>query len=339
MKKLAFLLLFCTISVHAQQGINYKAQINDASGSILANQNVTLEFTVLEGVAQTNVYQETHSTTTDANGLVILSIGTGTTTDTFSDINWNNFNHSLQVRADTGAGFVNLGTSQFNAVPYALAVANSGLEAVEEGASYGWRLIGLPDENYGPIGDLALDFSRNNALSGTIGATGNLSAAIGYKSTASGINSVSAGPESTASGNSSFTAGNNTVASGNNSTAFGRQTTASGIFATAMGEGTKAESVQSTAIGKYNIGGGDPQNINGTDPLFEVGNGTSDTNRSNALTILKNGTITAPEFDIAEITDNKALITKEYADSNFSGSGLEQLDEGNGDGWRQIVSI
>jgi hypothetical protein len=45
---------------------------------------------------------------------------------------------------------------------------------------------------------------------------------------------------------------------------------------------------------------------------------------SNALTVLKNGTITAPSFDISEIIDDKALITKEYFEANTSeASGLE----------------
>ena len=73
-----------------------------------------------------------------------------------------------------------------------------------------------------------------------------------------------------------------------------------------------------------------------TDPIFEIGNGTTPGSLSNALTVLKNGTVMAPSFDLAEITDDKALITKEYADTNLVGSGLEQLDEGNGNGWRLI---
>ncbi len=109
---------------------------------------------------------------------------------------------------------------------------------------------------------------------------------------------------------------------------------ATGYEAVAMGLGTKADSYASTALGYYNIGGGDPLNWAGTDPLFEIGNGFTPSYLSNALTVLKNGTITAPSFDLAEITDNKALITKEYADANITG--LEKITQGANTGWRLI---
>ena len=48
--------------------------------------------------------------------------------------------------------------------------------------------------------------------------------------------------------------------------------------------------------------------------LSERGNGTL-SSTSDALLILKNGTITAPSLDISEITNDKALITKEYLDN------------------------
>ena len=111
---------------------------------------------------------------------------------------------------------------------------------------------------------------------------------------------------------------------------------ASGDYATAIGREIKAEAYNSLAIGQFNIGGGNPNSWMNTDPLLEIGNGTNSSNLSNALTVLKNGTITAPSFDISEITDDKALITKEYADANLISSGLEAFDEGNGLGWRLI---
>src|SRR5690606_2190356 len=92
----------------------------------------------------------------------------------------------------------------------------------------------------------------------------------------------------------------------------------------------------SMALGQRNVGGGNPTAWVQTDPLLEVGNGIGGT-PSNALTILKNGTVTAPSFDMAEITDPKALITKEYLENTaVVATGLEAIDEGNGIGWRLI---
>ena len=74
----AILSLFSFLSFSQNTGINYKALIKDNGGNVVANQNITIQFQVLEGVGMVNVYQETHSPMTDANGIVILNIGEGT---------------------------------------------------------------------------------------------------------------------------------------------------------------------------------------------------------------------------------------------------------------------
>ena len=53
----------------AQNTINYKAIIKDAGGNILANQALTMQFTILEN--STTVYSELQHPTTDANGNVM----------------------------------------------------------------------------------------------------------------------------------------------------------------------------------------------------------------------------------------------------------------------------
>ncbi|NQY07846.1 MAG: hypothetical protein HRT68_17015, partial [Flavobacteriaceae bacterium] len=108
--------------------------------------------------------------------------------------------------------------------------------------------------------------------------------------------------------------GNFTTASGLNATAMGYFSNASGDSSTAMGQSTTAGSLLSLAIGRYNNGGGDPSNWIDTDPLFEIGNGIDTANRSNAFTVLKNGTVLAPTMNLAEITDSKTLTNKEYVD-------------------------
>lgn len=433
--------LLITIVGYSQNAINYKALIKDNLGNVVANTTIGVQFSILQGVAQTNVYQETHSPTTDINGIIIVNIGEGTTSDDFLAIDWASDDHFLNVQIDIGSGFVDLGITQFMAVPYAInaQTANnvSGLEAIDEGSGIGWRLIGKNMDHYGNIGQNALDLSISNSNSTTLGATGVSSVAVGFNATASGADAIALGLFTTSSGNSSFSTGVNTIASGLISTAMGIGTNASGQYATALGGGTTASGYSSTALGRnstalgddsmaicfsttaegfasvamnsnthalgdnstamglltdavgdvsiatgfqsfaegnysmalgyrvythaygstaigsYNIGGGLPDSWGDTDPLFEIGNGADNFNRSNALTVLKNGTITAPSFDLYEIIDNKALITKEYADANyvdttFSGdyndltnlptivnpTGLEALDEGNGIGWR-----
>ena len=113
-------LLFIVTTAIAQQGINYKAIINDANGNVLANAPVTIRFTILEN-ATTAVYQESHNTTTDANGIIIVNIGEGTTiSGDFNAIDWGSNPHFLRTEIDKGEGLTDMGTTEFKTVPYAL---------------------------------------------------------------------------------------------------------------------------------------------------------------------------------------------------------------------------
>ncbi|HDH99206.1 MAG TPA: hypothetical protein ENF68_00790, partial [bacterium] len=117
-------------------------------------------------------------------------------------------------------------------------------------------------------------------------ASGGYSTAMGLASKASGFFSTAMGQGTTASGYISTAMGKGTTASGAISTAMGEGTTASGVGSTAMGEFTRAQAFVSVAIGRYNVGGGTPDSWVATDPLFEIGIGTSGA-RANALTVLK----------------------------------------------------
>ncbi len=99
------------------------------------------------------------------------------------------------------------------------------------------------------------------------------------------------GDNSSAIGARSLAGGNNTQSHGEASIAVGKDNLAWGDHSAAFGLGSKAHSYLTTAIGRYNVGNG---LINQTiwvetDPLFEIGNGADDANRSNALTVQKNG--------------------------------------------------
>lgn len=392
MKNRLLILITLLISVAsiAQNGINYKAVIKDANGEIISNQAITVQFQILED-GTTNVYQETHNPTTGATGIVVLNIGEGTVdSGNFSTIDWGAAAHSLNVQVDTGSGLVDLGTTLFNTVPYAKVAENvSGLEKITENGNTGWRLVGKNPDNFGDIGDDAIDLSIGTPLNlgGATGinsfAFGNRTTASGIRATAFGLNTTASGTNATAFGISTTASGSqatafgvstealesgatafgfNTRASGTNDTAFGFNTTASGGNATAFGDSTTAsgdnsfaivegsiasgrnsfasgyftaaESYNAIALGSFNIGGGNPDDWIETDPLIEIGNAEFGP-RSNALTILKNGTITAPSFDIAEITDDKALITKEYFEA-VDTKGLEQITEGGNTGFRLV---
>ena len=91
--------------------------------------------------------------------------------------------------------------------------------------------------------------------------------------------------------------GYGTTASGSISTAFGGATTASGAYAVSFGYNTLAQAKLSFVIGQFNLGGGSTTDWVATDPLFEIGNGTSSSALSDAFVVYKNGNSTSNGTD------------------------------------------
>lgn len=134
MKTLILSFLCCCFAVllraQAPQGIPYQSALRNNSGAILANQVVSIRFSIRDSsLTGTIVYQETHGTTTNAQGMVSLTIGQGTaSTGVFSSINWGQHAKFLQVEMDPAGGtsYVDLGTQQMMSVPYALYAGSAG---------------------------------------------------------------------------------------------------------------------------------------------------------------------------------------------------------------------
>ena len=132
--KLTLILFLVSTLVIAQQGINYKALIKDDLGNVVAEQEIDVKFSILEGTNSNVVYIEDHANVmTNANGIVILNIGLGTSTDVFADINWGNDLHSLKIEIDLNddGTFEFVNTTQFMAVPYAMHAKNLDAEALK----------------------------------------------------------------------------------------------------------------------------------------------------------------------------------------------------------------
>ncbi|MCB0747481.1 MAG: tail fiber domain-containing protein [Ignavibacteriae bacterium] len=115
-------------------------------------------------------------------------------------------------------------------------------------------------------------------------ASGYFSNADGQYSTAMGFNT-----DALALGSSAF--GYSTDAEANYSVAMGYFAEAQAIYSIALGNTVQAQSYSSMAVGRYNLGGGNATSWVDSDPLFEIGNGTSQSTRSNAVTVLKNGNV------------------------------------------------
>jgi len=171
----------------------------------------------------------------------------------------------------------------------------------------------------------------STALGRVTTASGDYSTTTGSGTTALGNISTAMGHTTSASGYASTAIGDNTTASGDNSTAVGYVTTASGDFSTAMGSMTTAPSGFEIAMGRFNTNynyawnsGWDPN-----DRLLVVGNGTSNTARSDALIIYKNGNITVKNgkslLRFTDAVQRKQLSTTVTVNSTINAGATAQI--------------
>ena len=114
----------------APNGFNYQASVRDANGDLVTEQSASFKFHIIQGTqTAAPTYTETHATNTDDLGQVSVVIGQGNATSgTFSSIDWSLGSYFLKIEVElsAGSGYVDLGTTQFMSVPYALYAQNAG---------------------------------------------------------------------------------------------------------------------------------------------------------------------------------------------------------------------
>lgn len=125
----AGVLIYISSFAQAPNKMSYQCVIRNNSGTLITNTGVSVRISILQGsVSGTAVYTETHSITTNANGLASLQIGGGTpVSGTFSAINWSAGPYFIKTETDPAGGtsYTIEGTSELLSVPYALYAANS----------------------------------------------------------------------------------------------------------------------------------------------------------------------------------------------------------------------
>ena len=121
-----FTLLIMEATAQAPQKMNYQAIVRDALGNSLpGGTNVTVRFQIHDGTPSgAVVFQETNTAVTNQFGLITQIIGG---TGNLAAVNWGGSAKYLQVQIDAngGSNFTDMGTSQLISVPYALYAANS----------------------------------------------------------------------------------------------------------------------------------------------------------------------------------------------------------------------
>lgn len=195
--------------------------------------------------------------------------------------------------------------------------SSSGLELLTENGVSFWALKGQDPANYGNRGEKAIDFSLSSSPSESKGATGIASVAFGT---------------SDSSGLLSFAANGDNNAAGDYSTSFNIDNESGGDASFAAGEGNSSPSYAEMAVG-MNGTNYTPESksvFSPKDRMFNVGNGSSNTNKSDAFSVFKNG---ASVFHPTQ----KSLITNPLAGTfilDSEDSNMLKFYDGNN--WRVL---
>jgi hypothetical protein len=153
-----FLFLAVSIKLSAQspEKVSYQAIIRAQDNSLLLNSNVSLKIIIHQGAANgTAIYQESHSVTSNNNGLVSLEIGTGqNVTGNFSTTPWQNGSYFIETQVDLAGGtnYNIIGITQLLSVPYALHSKTAD------------RLVGSTTTNTAKAAIIPFTTSRNIAV-------------------------------------------------------------------------------------------------------------------------------------------------------------------------------
>ncbi len=134
--KLSFIvtiLFFVELSLCAQapEKMNYQAVVRNAAGELIVNKQIGVQVLITKdgGFFPKTVYSETHTASTNSNGLITLIVGSGTVvTGDFATIDWGSGSYTLNTNYDLSGGtnYGLLGASKLLSVPYALYAKSAG---------------------------------------------------------------------------------------------------------------------------------------------------------------------------------------------------------------------
>jgi hypothetical protein len=135
----------------APEKMSYQSVLRGTNNALVTNQNVRVKISLLQGnITGSAAYVEEHNTSTNANGLVSLSIGGGTLiSGSFSGIDWANGPYFVKMEADPtgGTNYTISGTTQLLSVPYALHAKTA--ESVVGGSTGGGGFTHYVGEQFG----------------------------------------------------------------------------------------------------------------------------------------------------------------------------------------------
>ena len=170
----AGILLTASVFAQAPQKMSYQAVIRNSSNVLVTSTPVGMKISILQGSSTgTAVYVETQTSSTNANGLVSLKIGSGTpVTGTFAGINWATGPYFIKTETDPTGGTVYTisGTNELMSVPYALFSTPGAVGATGATGAQGIQGLQGLTGNTGSVG--AQGAQGLTGANGSVGATG-----------------------------------------------------------------------------------------------------------------------------------------------------------------------
>ncbi|MBE0661419.1 MAG: fibrobacter succinogenes major paralogous domain-containing protein [Bacteroidales bacterium] len=134
MKKIVFFIVcqsfMLSVLPQSQPGISHQAVVRNAENQIVSNSLIGIRVSIIQNTIDGRmVYIETHSVTSNANGLISYIIGQGVTVyGKFADIEWEQGPYFIKTEVDPlgGTDYNIIGTSQIHCVPFSF-VSNQSL--------------------------------------------------------------------------------------------------------------------------------------------------------------------------------------------------------------------
>ncbi|GGE21616.1 DUF1566 domain-containing protein [Psychroflexus salis] len=179
------ILMAANVFGQTPEKMSYQGVIRDSANELVANNQVSMQLSILQGGDNGNVvYQETQTPTTNVNGLVSVEIGTGTIiSGNFTTIDWSAGPYFIKTETDPtgGSNYSITGTSQLMSVPYALYAKESGSSIPGPAGEDGDDGVGITSTTDNNDGTFTLNFSDGSSFTtsdltgpqGPIGDPGN----------------------------------------------------------------------------------------------------------------------------------------------------------------------
>ena len=277
-RKLFFLfsfLYFLTGNAQAPNKFSFQAVVRNTSNQLITNQSVGVKISLISVVMGTEnaEFEETHTVTTNANGLFSLKVGEGTLISGDFSAAMSSAASSKKIKCEIdptgGTNYTIVSNEQLLSVPYALKANNATYawtaETANSATDYNaWKKTGNSNidpttQFIGTTDDNALQFKVNNEKAGIIETSDITTNTVKNGNTAFGYQSLN-----------SNTTGNYNVATGFQSLA----SNTTGSYNVANG----VQSLYANTTGNYNVANG---------PLSLSSNTTGDNNVANGLNSLR----------------------------------------------------